>query len=171
MAYFCTFFFPSKNLSLRKVCVALNNNCVCDSLSKQSSFVEEQYLLRKCVYHDGITTAVPTALSTVRWPLKIVPRAGEDVVIERYMTIILNNSTEKLGKLTILGTLEFGYDYEELILSASEIEVWGTLRVGNSKEDPWPGKAAIISLHSDNDDVSILAEPTALGNMQCNTIE
>jgi hypothetical protein len=123
----------------------------------------------KYTYFDG-PTQCPVTLTTggnwsdpLSWPLMKVPEDFEDVVIEPYMTVILDVDTAKLGKLTIYGSLVFGQSghavgeqaaYEDrnltLNLLARDIEVWGTLRIGHAGRE-WSGKEALISLWGEDD--------------------
>jgi hypothetical protein len=75
-----------------------------------------------------------------------VPVAGEDVVIEEDMHVLLDADSPSLGGLVINGTLEF--DRADLALTAEWIMVHGALRVG-SEGYPFEHSATITLTDSD----------------------
>ena len=65
------------------------------------------------------------------WPDRMVPTAGVDVVIPKGIDMLLDVSPPALASLRIEGTLTA--DDKDLELVASNIFVYGTLRVGNER--------------------------------------
>ena len=80
------------------------------------------------------------------WAAGRVPRAGEDVLINSTMNILLDVSPPTLGTLTIEGRLtfiDFGLGSAPLTLSAGQVVVWGELLIGNATT-PYAGSAHIV---------------------------
>jgi hypothetical protein len=80
------------------------------------------------------------------WAPLPVPRAGDDVVINATMYVVLDVATPTLGTVTVYGRLEFldrGAASPELVsLSAGQVVVWGQLAIGSPTE-PYLGRAEI----------------------------
>lgn len=76
------------------------------------------------------------------WAPRGIPQAGEDVVINGTMYVIMDITPPKLGRVTIYGKLEFE-DSGTRSLHCDNVVVWGTLQVG-SPADPFVNRAEIV---------------------------
>ena len=80
------------------------------------------------------------------WPNGTLPRAGDDVLINATMNVVLDISPPPLGRLTIQGRLSFldlGAGSAPIVLSVGQIVVWGQFAIGNSTL-PYQGNAHIV---------------------------
>lgn len=82
------------------------------------------------------------------WPNGRLPLAGERVVINQNMWIVLDINPPRLGSLVIIGKLSFLNDYinpRSLILSVKDITIWGSMEIkgDNNVNDTFIGDATI----------------------------
>lgn len=99
----------------------------------------------------GVGVQVPWS-DPSSWPSGAVPVAGQDVLINSTMNILLDISPPRIGRLTVLGRLafrDFGASEPPLVLSAGQIVVWGEFVIGNTTQ-PYLGGARVI-LNGDRD--------------------
>jgi hypothetical protein len=90
----------------------------------------------------GVLSAPVLWSASSTWPGGRVPLEGSDVIINATQYIILDVNPPSLGKITIIGRLEF-QDSGSRSLTASSIVVWGSLGIG-SKDKPFTNNAEIV---------------------------
>lgn len=90
----------------------------------------------------GVLSAPVLWSSSSTWPGGRVPLEGSDVIINATQFIILDVNPPVLGRITILGRLEF-QDSGFRSLTASSIIVWGSLGIG-AKDKPFTNNAEIV---------------------------
>lgn len=99
------------------------------------------------------TNCVPWS-SELSWPTGSVPAAGEDVIIEHDMCILLNSSTPSLGRLIVRGDLQF-VDTQDLTLMATHLRIEGGRVMAGSQVAPFAHRASLVIGTSDASSPSI----------------
>eukprot|EP00038_Savillea_parva_P003003 m.119932 g.119932 ORF g.119932 m.119932 type:complete len:4300 (+) comp11038_c0_seq7:960-13859(+) len=84
-------------------------------------------------------------------PTGQLPVEGEHVEIPQGMYVILDVNPPRLGKLVVVGRLQFGGDNTQAatsstvrVLRADRILVWGLFEIGDAPNAPFPGTAEVI---------------------------